>query len=113
MTGPTVLAWVFLAAAVVLEVGGTMSLRAATHASRWWYLGVGLCYAGAFVLLTLALANSMPLGVAYGVWAASGVALTAVLSRLIFKEPLTLMMTVGIVMICGGVLLIEQGAVHA
>ncbi|GAB3653081.1 hypothetical protein GCM10027591_09810 [Zhihengliuella somnathii] len=43
---------------------------------------------------------------------ATGVALTALLGRIIFGEPLSPMMLLGIVMICGGVLLIEQGAAH-
>lgn len=106
------IAWVLLAIAVLGEIGGTLSLRAATGGSRWWYAVVGVCYVGAFALLSMTLAYGMPLGVAYGVWAASGVALTAILGRIIFKEPLSPMMMLGIVMICGGVLLIEQGAAH-
>ena len=63
-------------------------------------------------LLALALGAGVPLGVAYGIWAAAGVALTAVLSRFLFKEPLTLIMGVGVALIVGGVLLIEIGAAH-
>jgi small multidrug resistance pump len=66
----------------------------------------------AFVMLTLTLAAGMPLGVAYGIWAAAGVALTAVISKVLFKEPLTWLMGFGIVLIIGGVLLIEVGAGH-
>ncbi|MBM7502457.1 hypothetical protein JOD52_003297 [Brachybacterium muris] len=54
----------------------------------------------------------MPLGVAYGVWTAAGVALTAIFSRVIHKEPMTPLMIAGIVMIGAGVLLIELGAGH-
>lgn len=54
----------------------------------------------------------MALGVAYGIWAAAGVALTAILSRILFKEPLTWVMGLGIILIAGGVLLIELGAAH-
>ena len=60
----------------------------------------------------LALAGGMALGVAYGIWAASGVALTAILSKFLFKEPFTWLMGLGIVLIVGGVLCIELGAVH-
>jgi len=52
----------------------------------------------------------MALGVAYGIWGASGVALTAVLSNLIFKEPLTTIMIAGIIVIIVGVLMIELGS---
>ena len=51
----------------------------------------------------------MPLGVAYGVWAATGIVLTALLSRLLFREALTPVMIAGMGMIVGGVLLVELG----
>lgn len=54
----------------------------------------------------------MPLGVAYGIWAAAGVALTAVASRFLFGEPLTRRMLAGMGFIVIGVLLIEFGAAH-
>lgn len=54
----------------------------------------------------------MSLGVAYGIWAAAGVALTALASRVFFKEAITPVMMLGIGLIIGGVLLIELGAAH-
>ena len=42
----------------------------------------------------------------------AGVALTAILSRVLFQEPLTRVMSLGIALILGGVLLIELGAAH-
>lgn len=102
--------WVFLAAAIVLEVSATLSLRAATHGSKLWYVPVGVGYVAAFTMLSLTLREGVPLGVAYGIWAAVGVALTAIASRIIFKEPLTWIMAIGIALIMGGVLLIEVGA---
>ena len=69
-------------------------------------------YLSAFALLTIALAQGMPVGIAYGIWAASGVALTAVGARVFFKERLTWRMIAGIVLIAVGVLVIELGT-HA
>lgn len=106
------MAWVFLIAAILLEVGATLSLRAGIGGSWKWYIPVTAGYVAAFVMLSNALAGGIGLGVAYGIWAASGVALTAVLSRFIFKEPLTLIMSAGIALIIGGVLLVELGGVH-
>lgn len=104
--------WLLLAGAIVFEVAGTLSLRMAATGRRWWYLAVTASYVSAFTLLLFTLAAGMGLGVAYGVWAASGVALTAILSRVIFDEPLNWLMGLGIVLIVGGVLLIELGAAH-
>lgn len=105
------MAYIFLIGAIVFEVFGTLSLRMAVDKKRW-YAGVAVGYLVAFVMLTSALAGGLALGVAYGIWAASGVALTAILSKVIFKEPLTWLMSLGIVLIVGGVLLIELGAAH-
>ncbi|MCX2963529.1 multidrug efflux SMR transporter [Gordonia sp. Z-3] len=103
---------IFLVCAILCEVAATMSLRAAVTGTRRWYAVVVIGYLVSFVFLSLTLAHGMPLGVAYGIWSATGVALIAVLSKFIFREPLTLMMGAGIALIIGGVLLVETGSTH-
>ncbi len=105
------MAWIFLVGAIAFEITGTLSLRMAVDKKRW-YIGVSLGYVLAFAMLSLTLAEGMALGVAYGIWAAAGVALTAVLGRILFDEPFTWLMGLGITLIAGGVLLIEVGAAH-
>lgn len=101
--------WAFLAGAVAAEITGSLSLKGALdHPALYALVAVG--YIGAFVLLSLALRAGMALGAAYGIWGASGVALTALLSFLIFGEPLTVLMIIGIVVIAAGVLLVEFGS---
>ena len=101
--------WVLLAIAIVTEVAATISLKIATDGKKRWYIAVAIGYVAAFSLLAGALSLGLPIGVAYGVWAATGVALTAILGRLLFKDPLTWTMAGGIALIIGGVLLIELG----
>ena len=103
--------WVLLAGAIVAEISATLALRASDglRDKRWLPAVVG-CYLIAFTLLTLALSTGMGIRVAYGIWAASGVALTAVLARLIWPDPLTKTMTAGIALIAAGVLIVELGA---
>lgn len=101
--------WVFLVGAIVTEVVGTLSLRAAATGRRAWYAVVLVGYVASFVLLARALEEGLGIGVAYGIWTAVGVALTALLSKLLFDEPLTPMMLAGISLIIGGVLLLELG----
>ena len=72
----------------------------------------GAGYVFAFAMLSVVLAEGVAIGVAYGIWAAAGVAITAILSRIFFKEPLTWVMILGLILIVGGVLLIELGAAH-
>lgn len=104
--------WLFLIGAIIFEVFGIVSLRMASTGKKKWFIGVIVGYLIAFSMLVLTLSTGMALGVAYGIWAAAGVALTAVLSKFLFKEPLTLIMGAGIALIVGGVLLIEIGAAH-
>lgn len=106
------MAWLYLTGAILTEVAATLSLRVAAHGRRRWYAAVLAGYLLAFTLLALALRQGLGLGVAYGIWAAAGVALTAVAGRLLFGEPLSRLMVLGIALIMGGVLLIELGAAH-
>ena len=68
-----------LAAAIIVEVAATLSLRASQDHSAW-LLVVVAGYVGSFVLLTMVLRAGMPVGVAYGIWGALGTAATAVLA---------------------------------
>lgn len=101
--------WLFLAVAIGLEVAGSLSLKAALDTPAF-YLIVVVGYVGAFLALFMSLRGGMGLGVGYGIWGASGVALTAVMSLVVFGEAITSLMVLGIVFIMGGVLLVELGS---
>ncbi|MFW3386833.1 UNVERIFIED_CONTAM: multidrug efflux SMR transporter [Kocuria sp. CPCC 205274] len=104
------MAWLFLGVSILTEVAGTLSLRMAARGRRRWYAAVAVGYLVAFTCLSLVLAEGMALGVAYGIWSASGVALTALAGRVLFREPFTWVTAAGVALIAGGVLLIELGA---
>jgi small multidrug resistance pump len=101
--------WLYLAVAILLEVASTLALRVAAAGRRTWYAVVVPGYVASFVLLALALHQGLGIGVAYGIWTAVGVALTALLSNVLFGEALTRTMVVGIVLIVAGVVLLEAG----
>lgn len=106
--------WLLLVSAILLEVSATLALRAALDHSTW-YVVVAIGYTGAFVALTFVLRAGVGVGVAYGIWGASGVALTAVLASVLFGDPLTATMGAGIALVIGGVLCVQFGsqAAHA
>jgi len=106
--------WLALACAILVEVIATLSLRASDgFRKRGWMIPVVLGYLASFYLLWVSLSLGMPVGVAYGVWTACGVALVALIARFLFSEPLTWLMGAGIALIVAGVLTIEMsGAVH-
>lgn len=100
--------WLVLSCAIALEVAGTMSLRAAID-DPWWSLSAVIGYGGAFTALTYLLRRGASIGVLYGVWAAAGVALTAVAASVIFGEPFTFVIALGIAIVIAGVILVETG----
>ena len=106
---PTVKKWLLLITAILTEVSATLSLRAALDHPAWYIVVVG-GYLAAFTALSFVLREGMGLGVAYGIWGATGVVLTAVFATALFGDPLTATMGVGIALVIGGVLCVELGS---
>lgn len=104
--------WLLLVAAIASEVTATLMLKAALN-NPILYIGVFGGYVASFAFLSQVLQKGMPLGVAYGIWGASGVAITAIFSAIIYGEPFTLVMALGLLLVIGGVLLVEFGSYAA
>jgi small multidrug resistance pump len=101
--------WALLSGAILTEVTGTLSLRACQD-QRLWLILVVAGYVASFFLLTRVLRAGVPVGVAYGIWGASGTAITAVMASLIFDDPFTWPIVAGIGLIIVGVLMVELGS---
>ncbi|VEG55819.1 cation/cationic drug transporter [Mycolicibacterium aurum] len=101
--------WLLLILAISSEVAATLSLKGSDTVPAL-YVVVVLGYVASFVFLALVLRRGLGLGVAYGIWAATGVALTAVLSAVLFGEALTTVMILGLGCIIAGVVLVETGS---
>lgn len=100
--------WVVLFSAIGIEVCATLALRASDGFRRKaWIAPVVLGYLASFYLLWLTLSLGLPVGIAYGIWTACGVALVAVVARYLFGDPLSVKMLIGIGFIVAGVLVIE------
>jgi small multidrug resistance pump len=104
--------WLALTGAILVEVFATLGLRASDGFRRKaWIAPVIAGYVTSFYLLWLALSWGVPVGIAYGIWTASGVALVAIIAKFLFKEPLTPVMMLGIALIVSGVFTIELAGV--
>jgi len=109
-----VIVYLLLTGAIVSEVIGTMALKLSDGFTQaGWAALVAVGYLLAFYLLSQVLSRGMAIGIAYGIWGACGVALTAVLGHVIFDDPLTILMAIGIVLIVVGVLAVELGSEHS
>lgn len=103
--------WLFLAIAIVAEIGATTALRYSNGFTNLvpsiiTVVGYGI----AFGSLSQAL-RTLDLGIAYAVWAGVGTAIVAVIGIIVFGEPGTLVKTCGLLLIiCGVVMINLQGA---
>lgn len=106
--------WFWLSGAILAEVTGTVALRFSEGFSRLWpSVIVVLGYGTAFYSLSQALSRGVPIGVAYGIWAAAGVALIALIGVAFLGESLSWVQVGGIVLVIAGVLALELGRSHA
>lgn len=106
-------AYLLLAGAIAAEVTGTVALKFADGFSQLVpSIVVVISYVTAFTLLAQVLKTGLPVGVAYGIWAAAGVALVAVIGAVFLGEAMSPTMIGGIVLVIAGVLLLELGRAH-
>jgi small multidrug resistance pump len=106
--------YLYLGFAIVSEVVATSFLKFASGPkSTWWaYAIVGVGYVVSFVMLSMTLRAGVPLGIAYAIWAGIGVVAVAIISWLVFHEMLTWQQILGMVLVAGGVALLELGGKH-
>jgi small multidrug resistance pump len=103
---PTVMPWVLLVTAIGTEVAGTLALRGSNGFTNFGPSVITvLGYVASFVLLAMVL-KTLPVGIVYAIWSAVGIALVAVLGKLIFNDPVPPLAIFGMVLIVGGVALV-------
>ncbi|WP_111498346.1 MULTISPECIES: DMT family transporter [Marinobacter] len=99
--------WLMLAAAICFEVVATSALKASEGFSRLWpsvivVVGYGLAFY--FLAITL---RTIPVGIAYAVWAGAGVALITLIGWLVFGQAMDLAGIIGILLIVAGVMVLN------
>lgn len=105
--------WILLGIAILSEVTATIALRISEGFSKLVpSIIVVVGYVIAFALLAEVLKRGMPVGVAYGVWSAIGVALVAVIGAAFLGDSLTWIQVGGLVLVIAGVAALELGARH-
>ncbi len=100
-------AYILLGFAIVCEVIGSTFLVKSDGFSRLIpSLLVILFFSIAFFLLSHVI-KTIPMGIAYAIWSAVGMVLTAAVGYFIFKQSLDLPAMIGIAMIIAGVVVIH------
>lgn len=101
--------YLFLALSIVSEVFATTMLK---FSEAFTILGpsiaVALGYGISFYSLSLCL-KTLPLSLAYAIWSGIGTALTVIVGIVVWGEIFNLYSAIGITLIIGGVILLNQG----
>ena len=95
--------WLILFFAIAFEVGGTLTLKFTQGMTRLWptvlMFALYLCS-----LYGLSVATTrIPVGTAYAVWSGIGTLMVAIIGLLWFKEQLTVLRMLSMVLIVAGV----------
>jgi small multidrug resistance pump len=110
---PTIQGWLFLLAAILMEVSGTTCLKLSEQFTRLWpsllmFGFYGLSLAG----LNFAL-KTIDLSVAYAVWSALGIMLVSMIGMGWFKEPVSAMKIGCLLLVVVGVVGLQLSGSHA
>ena len=103
--------WLYLTGAILLEVAGTSCMKLSEGFTKLIpSILIFVFYSLSFVGLTIAL-KKIDVSIAYAVWAGIGTALIAGIGMFYFKEPLTLVKVISILLIIAGVVGLNLGGV--
>lgn len=106
------MAYLYLAAAIIFEILGTMSMKYSEGFTKVVpSILIFVCYGICFVGLTLAL-KTLPVGQVYAIWAGVGTAIMAVVGLVLFNEPLPLQKIFATSLIILGVVLLNLNSNH-
>ena len=96
--------WLVLAAAIVCEVVATMMMEMSQSLMRWrWIPPTLFFYVLALLGLALAL-KTIEVGVANAVWAGAGTLLIAILGVIFFKESMSPLKAISVLLVVAGVI---------
>jgi small multidrug resistance pump len=104
------MAWLYLLLAIIFELVGTTALKFSDGFSKlYWTLGMAVSYGFAFYLLSIVV-KTIPLGIAYAVWAGLGTLGAFFISIYIFKTEASNLAWFGVVLVVTGVVLLNAGS---
>ncbi|MGE6376720.1 DMT family transporter [Peribacillus muralis] len=99
--------YIALGISIITEVFGTTMLKISDGFNNLIpTLGVIIGFGMAFYCLSLCL-KTIPLSLAYAIWAGIGTALTALIGVLLWDEPFSTLTLGGLILIIGGVTLLN------
>ena len=105
--------WVYLLLAIVFEVAAATCMNLSDSLSRPWPTALMAIF---YILCFLAMIKSLEhlqIGVVYAIWAGVGTAAIAIIGVMMFNDTMPWIKIMGIMLIIGGVALVNLGGTHA
>lgn len=102
--------YIFLLLAIIFEVAWAVLLKYTDGFTRLWPSVATLAtYLAALCFLNLTV-QTMPVGIAYAVWAGTGMVLIALFGVVVLKQHLDIPAIIGLALIVAGVLVLNLGS---
>lgn len=99
--------WILLSAGIAIEILATASLKLSDGFTKIGFAALALtCFGLAFYVMSLVV-RTMPIGIAYSVWAGGGIAGVTLLGALAFGQSLDGFAFLGIGLIVAGVVVLN------
>ncbi len=99
--------WIFLAIGICIEVLASASLMMSDGFTKFGYAALKLIFFGvAFYFMSLVM-STLPVGIAYSVWAGGGIAGVTLMGTLVFGQSLDGYAYLGIGLILAGVIVLN------
>ncbi|SEW05885.1 small multidrug resistance pump [Cognatiyoonia koreensis] len=99
--------WFLLAIGIAIELLATTAMKLSDGFTRLGFAGLTLiCFGLAFYVMSLVV-RTMPLGIAYSVWAGGGIAGVTLIGAVVFGQELDGFALLGIGLILAGVIVLN------
>jgi small multidrug resistance pump len=97
------MSWIFLISAICMEVCGTTCMKLSEGFTKWLpSVLIFVFYGLSFTLMTFAV-RKLDLSLTYAIWSGVGTFLIALIGLFWFKEPLTALKVVSMLLVIAGV----------
>jgi len=101
------MAWLFLAIGIVFEVLGTICMKLAEGFTKLWPSVLVFVFYGLSLVSLVFVLKKLEVSIAYAIWASLGTALIAVIGIIWFKEPISVVKIISILLIIVGIIGLE------
>ena len=101
------MSYLLLFLAIVAEVIATSALKASEGFTKFIPSIIAVVGYGAAIYLLSIVLRSLPVGIAYAIWAGLGIALISIVGTFVFKQTPDLPAIIGIILIVAGVVVIN------